>query len=137
MSVAILVSGKIAIKTKIFAWKEGHFIMIIGSLNQENILLKTYMYLTTGHPKIQSKTNIIDVKNGQLNNKNFKASLSVFYKNRQLRNKWKLEHYKSTNPNRLLMLHPRISEYTFFKTIWSSSTHHQSLPSGNLHKPLI
>lgn len=36
--VAILISGKIEFKTKIFIKdKEVHFIMIIGSINQEDI----------------------------------------------------------------------------------------------------
>ena len=43
MAVTVLLLGKITIKTKIvIKRKEEHFIMIIGSIYQEAILLKIY-----------------------------------------------------------------------------------------------
>lgn len=53
--VAILISEKNGLKTKIIIReKEGYFMLIKGSIHQEDIKLKTYMHLNT-EPQIHEQ----------------------------------------------------------------------------------
>ena len=61
--VAILISDKIDLRTKITRDKEGHYIMIIGSIQEEDITIVNIYAPYIGAPKYTRQT-LTDIKGG-------------------------------------------------------------------------
>ena len=126
--VAILIADKVDFKMNILRDNEGHYIMIKGSIQEDDITILNIYTPNTGSP--QSIRQLLTTLKGQINNNtiivgDFNTPLTaVDTSTRQKINKETQALNDALNQIDLIYIyrtfHPKVAEYTFF----SSHTEH-------------